>query len=276
MPKRIVKKLEDAALAILKAILRNVKRVLKENYGLSNISIKPIGGGAARLSIPCKVIGTRGKERIPYFAKIIGPADFVSSLSMQFLKNLYLQTMSKDPLFDSPASAEEIAKYQYDMLKAMRRIRVPTAKPFGYHPIDEIRWLLVVEFIEAKPMPTIEAKPEDMDRAFKHLKKMHDNRIFHGDIKPDNLMVGEKLYILDVGRFRDGVPIKEKQAYDLACMVCCFLNHFTDEEIIAQARQYYPPKALKEAADYVALIQKRPDFFITDDIANKLTRLMRK
>jgi tRNA A-37 threonylcarbamoyl transferase component Bud32 len=276
MTKEVEKKLEDAAVALLKEILRKIREIMKKHYGLTRVSIKPIGGDASRLSIPCKVTGTKGKERISYFAKIIGPGDFVSSLSIQFLKNIYLHMNSKDPLFDSPLSAEEIAKYQYEMLKAMRRIRTPTAKPFGYHSIDDIRWLLVVEFIEAKPLSVVETGPGIMDLAFRHLRNMHDNKVFHGDIKPDNLMYGDKFYILDVGRFRDGVPNKEKQAYDLVCMICSFLNPFNIEDIIAAARKHYRPKDLKEAAEYVSLVQRRPDFYIPDELANKLRRHLRK
>lgn len=276
MAKKVEKTIEDAAKALLREILRRIREIMRQEYGVSNVSIKPIGGEGSRLSIPCKVSGNKGEERVHYFAKIIGTSDFVSSLSIQFIKNIYLQMNAKDPLFDSPTSAEEMAKFQFEMLKALHRIAVPSPKPFGYHAIDEIRWLLVAEFIDAKPISTVKAGPEVMDTAFAHLRKLHDNKVFHADIKPDNLMLGDKLYIVDVGRFRDGVPERQKKAYDLACMICSFLNDNEAEVIVATAQRHFSPGVMKEASEYVGFVQRRPDFYFTDDMANKLRRLLKK
>jgi tRNA A-37 threonylcarbamoyl transferase component Bud32 len=274
--KEVEKSLEDAAVAVLKAMLRRIREIMKERYRLERVSVKPIGDSSSRLSIPCKLRGTKDDKRKTYFAKILGPGDFVSSISIQFLKNIFLHMEAKNPIFEAPTSAEEMARFQYERLKAIRKIGVPTPRPYGFHQIDTSRWLLVVQWINAKQLDCTEPAPGIMEKSFEHLKTFHKNKIYHGDIKASNIMVGKKVYILDVGRFRDGVPNKEKQAYDLACMVCAFVNRRSIEEIIEVASKLYTPNDMKEATGYIGLIQRRPDFYLTDDDVAKLRRAMKK
>lgn len=276
MAKSVGKEIEEAARAMLKDLLRKIRDLMKEQYHLKNVSIKPIGGEGSRLSIPCRIVGTRDDERVPYFAKIMGPSDFLSSLSIQFLKNIYLSMNSKHPLFDSPTSAEEMARFQYETLKKMKGVRIPTPKPFGYHSIDDLRWLLVAEFIDAKSLSIAKVDLNHMDSAFHYLKRLHNEKIFHGDIKPDNIMIGDKLYIVDIGRFRKGTPKKQMRAYDVLCMICSFLNNFDLDVIVDTARGYNPPRVLKDGIDYISLVQRRPDFYYTDETASRLRRVLKK
>jgi serine/threonine protein kinase len=266
--------MEEAAKALLREMLRRVKQILYREYRVTCARITPLGNGGSRLSIPCKVMGTKSKKPVRYFAKIIGSSDYVSSLSIQFMKNIYLHMNSKDPIFASPTSAEALARYQFDMLASLEKLEIPTPKPYGYHPIDEIRWLLVVEFVDAKPLQNSKVSPEIMDDAFKYLKIMHKNKLFHGDIKPDNIMLGDKLYIVDVGRFKDEADDKAKMAYDLVCLVCSFLGHFPPEQIITTALKHNTKADLRLAAGYIPLVQRRPDFYFIDETADKLRKLM--
>jgi tRNA A-37 threonylcarbamoyl transferase component Bud32 len=103
---------------------------------------------------------------------------------------------------------------------------------------------------------------------------MHKNKLFHGDIKPDNIMLGDKLYIVDVGRFKDEADDKAKMAYDLVCLVCSFLGHFPAEQIIATALKHNTKAELRLSAGYIPLVQRRPDFYFIDETADKLRKLM--
>jgi len=275
MVRRLEQHLEEAAKALLQEMLRRVKHILWREYRLTCVTIRPLGSGGSRLSIPCKIVGTKSKQRVSYFAKIVGSSDFVSSLSIQFIKNVYLHLNSKDPIFASPSSAEALARYQFDMLAALEKLEIPTPKPYGYHPIDEIRWLLVVEFIDAKPLQSSKVSAEIMEIAFKYLKLMHKHKLFHGDIKPDNIMLGDKLYIVDVGRFKDSANDNEKMAYDVVCLICSFLGHFPPEQIIVAALKKYSQGELRRAAEYIPLVQMRPDFYFTEETAARLRKLMK-
>jgi hypothetical protein len=156
---------EETHRSFFRDVLQNVRRIMAEKYGLDDVSIRPIGSGASRLSIPVKITGVneRGKK-VTYFGKILGSSDIMTARSIQFFKNIYLQMNEKDPIFGVSKSAEEMAREQYETLKAIHKIGVPTAKPFGYHWINGILWLVVVEYLEAKTRSAGE-EHEDADWA---------------------------------------------------------------------------------------------------------------
>lgn len=258
-------------------VLQNIRRIMAENYGMKEVSIRPISSNTSRLSIPIKITGLNEKgEKVHYFGKILGGSDIFSARSMQFFKNVYLRMNAQDPIFGNSETAEDMAREQYKMLQAIYNSGIPTAKPHGYHWIHGILWLLVAEFLDVKPVSAFkEVDPRQIDMVFRYLKKMHRMKIFHGDLKPDNIMVGKNIYILDVGRFREGVPAAKKQAYDIACLICSFLECQPVEEIVKIARKHYSRQHLRAAADYVKLVQRRPDIRFTDQTKNKLLHLLR-
>jgi tRNA A-37 threonylcarbamoyl transferase component Bud32 len=260
-----------------KDLLQAIRKIMGQKYGLSNVSIRPIGSNASRLSIPVKIVGVNDRgEKVTYFGKILGSSDLITARSIQLFKNVYLQMNAQDPIFGAQKSAEEMAREQCEMLSAIRDAGVPTARPYGYHPINGQLWLVVAEFLDAKPIgTTCVLSSAEMDGVFRHLKRMHRKGIFHGDIKPDNIMIGDKIYILDVGRFRDGVPAAKKLAYDLACMICSFLDCQPVKEIVRMARKHYSRRHLRAAAKYLDLVQRRPDINFTDETKNELLRLLK-
>jgi len=263
--------------AFFREVLLNIRRIMGEKYGLKEVSIRPLGSGASRLSIPIKITGQSEKgERVSYFGKILGSSDLMTARSIQLFKNVYLQMNAQDPIFGVSDSAEDMARDQYEMLKAMHGIGIPTARPCGYHTINGFLWLVVAEFLEATPITaSSEVSQGQMAIVFRYLRRMHRKGIFHGDLKPDNIMVGDKVYILDVGRFRENVPAARKQAYDLGCMICSFLECQPPDEIVRMARKYYSRRHLRAAAEYIELVQKRPDINFTDETKNKLLRLLK-
>jgi len=259
-------------------VLKTIHRIMAAHYGMKRVSIKPIGSGGSRLSIPIKIVGVNEKgEKSRYFGKILGSSDLMTARAIQVVKNIYLEINSKDPMFGFAKSSEEMARHQYETMSAIYDCGVPTAKPFGYHNINGILWLLVAEFLDAKPINSVEeVTPEIMDKVFGYLKKMHDNRIFHGDIKPDNIMLGDQVYILDVGRYLEDAPAHHKQAYDLACQVGSFLGYQPPEEILKTARKHYSAAEMQAAAEYIDLIQKRIDFNFTLERRDQLLAMMKK
>ncbi|MHB8351211.1 MAG: hypothetical protein ACYDFT_00710 [Thermoplasmata archaeon] len=252
--------------AYFREVLQDIRKVMAANYGLSRTSIRPIRSEASHLSIPVKISGsyrTGGTRR--YFGKILGRNDILSDRSMQFVKNLYLQMNSQDPIFGFTETAEDMARQQFESQQAIFRAGIPTAKPLGFHSINEDMWLIVTEFLESRPVSECdEITVEQIDTLFRHLKKLHSSGIFHGDIKAGNIMLGDKIYILDVGVFRDHVRRSEKQAYDLSCLICSFIDCHPLEATVKNARKYYTRGELLEAAKYIDLIQQRQDFHFSN------------
>lgn len=260
-----------------KEVIVAIHGIMRAHYGMRGVSVRPIGSGGSRLSIPVKITGVDEKgAEVRYFGKILGSSDLMTARTIQVVKNIYLEMNSKDPMFGFAKSSEEMARHQYETMSAIYGIGVPTARPFGYYNINGLLWLLVAEFLDARPISSVEeVTPRVMDLVFGYLRKMHDARIYHGDIKPDNIMLGDKVYILDVGRYLEDAPAHHKQAYDLACQVGSFLGYQPPAEILQAARRHYSREEMMAAAEYIDLIQKRMDFSFTLERRDELLRLMR-
>lgn len=268
---------EADQIAFFRVVLRDIRRIMAKHYDLRRVSIRPIGSDASRLSIPIKITGVDAHgAKVRYFGKILGQNDILSDRSMQFAKNLYLEVNAQDPLFGFTDTAEEMARQQFQSLFAIYEAGIPTARPFGYHGLNEGTWLLVTEFLDARPVPewggcTI----EQIDTIFGYLKRLHDRGVYHGDIKPENIMLGEKIYILDTGVLRRDADEAKKRAYDLACLLCSFLDCHPVEGTVRHARLYYSLQNFLDAAEYIDLVQRRQDFHFTDEQKSLLKQLMK-
>jgi tRNA A-37 threonylcarbamoyl transferase component Bud32 len=267
---------DEAHRAYFREILAGIRAVMADHYGLSDVSIRPIRTGGSRLSIPIRMTGTDARgQKVQYFGKILGNSDLTVATSIQFFKNIYLRLNAQDPIFEASRSAEAMARDQHEMLERMYALGIPTAKPHGYHRIDGGLWLVVAEYLDAATtVETGKVTPEQVRTIFRYLKRMHKNNIFHGDLKPENVMIGDRIYILDVGRFRDGVRNDKKRAYDLACLICSLLDCLKNEKLVAMARKHYSRSDIRAAADYLDLVQRRPDINFSDDTKQALRKLM--
>jgi tRNA A-37 threonylcarbamoyl transferase component Bud32 len=257
-------------------ILQDIHKIMETEYHLTKVSIKPVGADVARLSIPVKIEGIdKDGNQVRYFGKILGGTDNMTSRAIQLFKNLYLHMNSMEPMFRVTESPEELAKHQYEMMNAISELGIPTATPRGIYPLRSKLWLLVADFLDAKPIGDVpELTDENLDVVFGYLRKMHDNDVYHGDIKPDNLLFGDKVYILDVGNFMDDAPPSQKLAYDLASQITSFLEYRPAADIVNIARKYYSYEDMMAAAKYLDLVQRRPDIVLTNENKEELLRLM--
>lgn len=260
-------------------LLQRSKELMEEKYDLHKVSIRTIKADGSRLSTPVKIEGTNDSgKNVTYFGKIIGYGDLLTFRSIQTLKNIYLQLYNHEPLFEIFQTPEENAKFQFKTLQLIHKIGIPTAKPYGCHKIHENHWLLVEEYLQAAPLSSISnITIEQIDTIFKYLRKLHKKKIFHGDFKPDNILIADKIYILDLGCLRKDVSPIEKRGYDLASMIGSFLEYKPVEDIVRIARAHYSRKDLQAAANYIGLVQMRPDIHFNDEMKrNLLLRLKQK
>jgi serine/threonine protein kinase len=261
-------------IAFFREVLVDIRTIMADKYGVRRTSVRPIRVDASRLSIPVKITGVdRAGENVRFFGKIMGSNDILSDRSMQFFKNLYLQMNAQDPLFGFTETAEDMARQQYESLHAIYEVGIPTSKPYGYHNIGGTMWLLVTEFLDSRPVSECEVVSlEQIDTLFGYLKRLHSQGVYHGDIKPDNIMLGDKIYVLDAGVFRENVLASRKRAYDLACLLCSFMDCHPVEGTVASARKYYTRQNISDAAEYLDLVQQRQDFHFSNREKSSLKR----
>jgi serine/threonine-protein kinase RIO1 len=257
-------------------VLQDIHKIMETEYHLTNVSIKPVGAEVARLSIPIKIEGIdKDGNPVRFFGKILGGTDNMTARAIQLFKNLYLHMNSMAPMFKVTESPEELARHQYEMMNAISQLGIPTATPRGIYPLRAKLWLLVADFLGAKPIGDVPAlTDEHLDTVFGYLRNMHDHDVYHGDIKPDNLMFGDKVYIIDVGNFMNDAPPSQKLAYDLASQITSFLEYRPAAKIVDIARRYYSCEEMIAAAKYLDMIQRRPDIILTNENKEELLRLM--
>lgn len=266
----------DAHRKFFREVLQSIHELMEKEYGVTKVMIRPLGAGGSRLSIPIKIEGEdRTGRQVKFFGKILSNSELMTARTIQLFKNIFLEMNAKEPMFDFNASAEQMAKHQYTQLNAIHDLGIPTAKPLGYHRLRGNLWLLVEEFLEAKPISNVaDISEEHLSKAFSYVAKMHKNGIYHGDIKPENIMFSEKVYIMDVGNFLEAAPAEEKKAYDLACAIATFLDYAAPEEIIDLALDHFSKREIRHATEYIEMIQRRPDFNFSDEVKTLLTEMM--
>ena len=256
-------------------VLRSIHLIMVESYKVRQVKVTPLGSEGSRLSIPIRVDGTdRNGSPVRYFAKILGGSDIMTEKTIQFLKNVYLQLEGRPALFNFTRSARELAEHQYTTMGRIYRLGIPTAKPLGTFALPGGMWLFVAEFLEAASQASRKVSDDQLEEAFGHLRLMHKNGIFHGDIKPENFLFADRVYIMDVGHYLEDAPDREKLAYDLACLMASFLDHATPEKVVKMAKKHYGVRDLKRAAGYIQLVDRRPDFKMTPGKRDRLMELL--
>jgi len=256
-------------------VLRSIHLIMVESFKLRQVKVIPLGSEGSRLSIPIKIEGVdRTGSPVRYFAKILGGSDIMTEKTIQFFKNVYLQMEGRPPLFNFNRSAKDLATHQFDIMSQVYRLGIPTAKPLGTFALPGGMWLFVAEFLEAASSATKKVSEAQLDQAFEHLRLMHRNEIFHGDIKPENFLFADKVYIMDVGNFLRDAPDKEKLSYDLACILASFLDLASPEKLVKLAKGHYGVRDMKRAAGYLELIDRRPDFKMTPEKRKRLMELL--
>jgi len=256
-------------------VLRSIHLIMVESFKLRQVKVIPLGSEGSRLSIPIKIEGVdRTGSPVRYFAKILGGSDIMTEKTIQFFKNVYLQMEGRPPLFNFNRSAKDLATHQFEIMSQVYRLGIPTAKPLGTFALPGGMWLFVAEFLEAASSATKKVSEAQLDQAFEHLRLMHRNGIFHGDIKPENFLFADKVYIMDVGNFLRDAPDKEKLSYDLACILASFLDLASPEKLVKLAKGHYGVRDMKRAAGYLELIDRRPDFKMTPEKRKRLMELL--
>ncbi|HTX43958.1 MAG TPA: serine/threonine protein kinase, partial [Methanocella sp.] len=166
-----------------------IRRVFKENYGLKKIKIR-LAGGSYWLSIPCviKGIDKKTREEKKYLAKVVNERSALKHNYMTLMRNMGVLAGGVDLRFDGYHCGLEMGEYEQHCLERLRGSGVNAPEVYGFHMLGEDDYMLVMEFIEGKPLSQINIDGTILDQLFRILKTMGEHGIFHGDVKLDNFI----------------------------------------------------------------------------------------
>ena len=130
-------------------------------------------------------------------------------------------------------------KYEANVLvKAKKYVNTPTV-----FDLDTEKMSITMEFINGTKLRDLLYKGKSIEKIKeigKQVKKLHDNRIIHGDLTTSNLILGKKIYFIDFGLAFNSDKIEDKAVDVLAFKKMLKSTHFKQfEEIWKLFKQGY-------------------------------------
>ncbi|BAI60194.1 conserved hypothetical protein [Methanocella paludicola SANAE] len=248
-----------------------IRHVFKKKYGMKKIKIR-LAGGSYWLSIPCIVKGVCKKTRSErkFLAKVMNERSALKHKYMTLFRNIGVIAEGVDLKFDDYHCGLEMGQYERLCLEKLRNASVNAPKVYGLHKMGGADYMLVMEYIDGKPLSKAEMSGEIMDQLFLILKKMRENGILHGDVKLDNFMLSNgRVYVFDCLKI-DRSGIEEAAAFDLACLLCALSGRLPPGEVVKNARKFYSPSDLGRAAGMVDMALYKADLNLSDDRKKEL------
>ena len=225
-----------------------VRHVFKRHYRLKKVRIK-LAGGSYWLSVPCVVSGIERKkhEAKKYLAKIVGDRSVIKHRYMTMLRNLGVLAEGAGPKFLEYENARDMACFERDNLMKLRERGVRVPDVYGLYRLGGNDYMLVMEFIEGKPLSKIDLDRTKVGQVFAALRAVHDSGMFHGDVKLDNFMVsGGQIVVFDSIRIDPG-ELGQALEFDLACAICALTQKVPVPLVLEQARKYYSDREIAGA-----------------------------
>jgi len=248
-----------------------IRHVFKKKYGLKKIKIK-LAGGSYWLSIPCVVKGIDKKthEEKKYLAKIMNERSALKHNYMTLMRKVGVLAGGVDLRFDGYHCGLEMGEYEKYCLERLREIGINAPAVYGLHKIGGEDYMLVMEYIEGRPLSRIDIGGPVMDQLFNILKTMREHGIFHGDVKLDNFILsGDRVYVFDCLKI-DRSDASVATAFDLACLFCALVEKLPASVIVARARQYFSDGELERAEGMMDLALYKIDLKLSQDRVKEL------
>ncbi len=242
-----------------------IRHVFKKKFGLKKIKIK-LAGGSYWLSIPCIVKGVDKKtlEEKKYLAKIMNERSALKHNYMTLMRNLGVIAEGVDLKFDEYHCGLEMGEYERHCLERLRESSINAPEVYGLYRLGGDDYMLVMEYIEGRPLSKVDIDGPILDRLFNILKIMHDRGIFHGDVKLDNFMLsGDDVYVFDCLKI-DRSKADVATAFDLACLLCALVGKVPASTIMAHARRYFSDAQLTRAGGMIDMALYKSDLDLSE------------
>ncbi len=246
-----------------------IRYIFRCQYGLSKIKIR-LAGGSYWLSIPCVVEGRKDGRPVKYMAKIINDQSAVKHRYMTMLRNLGIIAGGVEFWFEQYDSARDMASFERHCLDRLREKGVNSPAVMGMHSLNEEDYMLVTEFIEGKTLSDVTLGTAEISDVLATLKKMHDSKVIHGDIKLDNFLYsGGKVYLIDCLKIgHTTLPVA--QAFDLICALCSLCEKAPVDTVMGLARRHFTEDELTYAGTMLDVAVSKVDIDLPPEKAREL------
>lgn len=242
-----------------------IKYLFRRVYTLSNIHIK-LAGGSYWMSIPCIIEGidARTKEEKKYMGKIINDRSALMHKYMTRFRNLGSIVYRTDTLFEDHKDARDLVEYERDSLIKLKKANVVTPDVYGLHKLNFDDYILVMEYIEGEPLSKVPIDGLIIDQIFRTIKMMHENGVFHGDIKLDNFLYSKGNIVVVYCLKLDKNELEQAQDFDLICAICALAQRVPVSTILDHASKYLSDEELRRSAKLIGITLNKVDLNLSE------------
>lgn len=222
-----------------------IKTALKEQLGLTVLSIEPFGlegsGGSTPLRIKCCA-----DPDVYLFAKLYARSHLRADRWYKVARTILYGSLEDELRFES---VRRLVEYEDYILLKLQDADLPSPRPMGFVEITpEREYVIVTEFLEnAKEMGDADVDIAIIDDALSIVRKLWDAGLAHRDIKPANVMVSGGRVVLIDPAFATIRPSPWRQAVDLANMMIILALRSSPDLVYQQALQLFSPDDVAEA-----------------------------
>lgn len=251
-----------------------VSHLFRRKYKLKKVRME-LAGGSYWMSIPVIVTGIgRDKNERKYMGKIIDDASVLKHRYMTLMRNLGAMASGAGLTFDEHADAKDMVEYERDSLLRLKDQGVAVPEVFGVHRLNDGDYMLVMEFVEGKPLSKVELSEGIVEQVFATLKTMHEKGVFHGDVKLDNFLFdGRCLVVVDCLKIQEA-DMQKAQDFDLICAICALAQKVPVPKVVELALKYHSGEELRRSCGLIGIALNKVDLNLPEDKVDAIVDML--
>ncbi|MFC6797605.1 MULTISPECIES: RIO1 family regulatory kinase/ATPase [unclassified Haladaptatus] len=233
--------------------LESVARAIADRYGEDDVHVEFLEADNW-LSTPCVV-----NER--WFVKIITEQNSLVHALLTTGRNIGAFTSGTEGFFDHYGTAYDMAEHEFEATKKLREIGIDAPEPIEAFEFEDLG-ILVLEYLpEFRTLNELDRR-EALSYApdlFEALATMHDNRLAHGDLRGENVLIANNtLYFIDATNVKES-GLADARSYDLACGLAALEPIIGAGPAVDSALDSYSIEEVLAAREFLDFINMRPD-----------------
>lgn len=196
-----------------------------------------------------------------FFVKVISRQNSVVHALFTSARNLGMFSRGAEGFFEHADGPVEMADHELEATRKMRDIGLHVPEPIESFELEELG-VLVMEYLP--DFRTLEEVDADEARTlagllFEALAVMHENRLAHGDLRGENVLVYEgEVYFIDATTVKEEAADLAK-SYDLASALAELEPIIGARDAVDAALSYYTTEELLAAREFLDFVNIRPD-----------------